>query len=91
MRTTIAALTPASATLPAPSRGSDVFDFLHPTKKVVAPEECVTVQQDEASEVVVVKYTTPDGRSLHRKVPAESWQDESYRGGLIRSLALLVA
>ena len=93
MRTTFAALASAPEPLPAPApaRGTDVFDFLHRPQDDLVPEDHVTVAEGENPGLVVVTYTTPDGRSLHRNVPAESWKDETYRGGLIRNLALLVA
>ena len=75
----------------APTRRSDVFDFLYSKKSEIVPEECVKVENHETPDFVVVKFTTPDGRSLHRDVPAAQWNDEDYRSGLIQGMARLVA
>lgn len=86
-----ATFAPLSSDIPAPSRGTDVFDFLHIPEKKRAAEDRITVNKNEAGDLVAVTIETADGRSLSRRVPAESWSEKSYRRSLIRSMRTLVA
>jgi hypothetical protein len=82
---------PIPATIPTPSRKTDLFDFLHAERVELPSEEFVTVRENQAGDLVQVTIARPDGRSLSRKVPASSWQEESYRCALIRSMSTLLA
>lgn len=88
---TNATYAPLPAAIPTPTRGTDVFDFLHDRREEAKPEPEVRVQEDIILDQVAVTVATPDGRTIRRQVDAEAWQQKEYRGALIRSMCSLIA
>lgn len=88
---TTAAFPPVPSLIPTPSRGTDVFDFLHGRRAEQDGDPAIKVQEIESHDGVAVTVTMTDGRTVRRKVPAECWREQGYRQAMIRNMTMLIA
>ena len=51
----------------------------------------IQVQDINMPDCITIIIGMPDGRSLRRVVPRESWDDPAYRESLIRDMGLILA
>lgn len=87
----IASPAPLPTAHPNPARKADIFDFLEPRKPEKAEAEKITVRESSVPSVLAVTMQSADGRSISRKVPANLWCEDSYRGAVLQSMRMLVA
>jgi len=60
-------------------------------RTIGVPPELIKVQDNLTPDCVTVAIRKPDGRTMRRIVPRESWSEPAYRSFLIRDMAALMA